>query len=621
RARDVEQMFADGEQIFKAKVKARQERGRSFAGFWMELAQDLLDRFAPALARANRVAGAGPYPGGPDPRDILDRYGLREVTTYRWLRRLYETVVQPLEARGLTLEDLGKVLFWERIAAGDRSVVANPLGHDPDAARAALMHWRLHHGLGDWTLLKDAVARFHDLVFETIRQAVDVGAYNRDVFNNRLAPNKDYYASFAVLDYLEDYLPPGIRQQIGTFKRVANPFLATVLKTISLQNLIAWQEAKNAVVRMLQTHFPEEIEPAKMRGAYPHLEPAPPPPDRGLLMRLEDGRPKWYYVDPYIARAFEEVQPGHLRRVLKLLDYGFRSIFYPLYITYSAGFMLAMSPLRDYQRTAQNLLGRKFNRLRLWIDYLKTFSDARSRFYGQASPLIREMEANFALGTPYDTFSGLWRDDAFAEILRRFHFLPNEEARGLWDKFVFAPIHRALAPVEAVGELLDAKLRAVTGWNVRPVHAMLHPLDTVEFYGMILDTLPKTASYRILRRRGLTPAQAAQWVRNNAGLPAVHRKGLAVETVRALLPFWNVFIQGWRADAKLATAPKTRAGWWLRWALQDGWLAMLQGLAAGGMLGAALKELFDGISEYRKTNYQVLPLGFVAGGEFGKRVA
>jgi hypothetical protein len=48
---------------------------------------------------------------------------------------------------------------------------------------------------------------------------------------------------------------------------------------------------------------------------------------------------------------------------------------------------------------------------------------------------------------------------------------------------------------------------------------------------------------------------------------------------------------------------------------------MLQAAGALGLLGAAIKEYYDGISDYNKTNYNVLPLGFGEGGEFGKRVA
>src|SRR5262245_65859986 len=43
-------------------------------------------------------------------------------------------------------------------------------------------------------------------------------------------------------------------------------------------------------------------------------------------------------------------------------------------------------------------------------------------------------------------------------------------------------------------------------------------------------------------------------------------------------------------------------------------------MAAAGIFGELLKELFGGISEYYKTNYNVIPIGFEPGGDYGHRV-
>jgi hypothetical protein len=89
--------------------------------------------------------------------------------------------------------------------------------------------------------------------------------------------------------------------------------------------------------------------------------------------------------------------------------------------------------------------------------------------------------------------------------------------------------------------------------------------------------------------------------------------------VRAFFPFFNVFAQGWRSDLQ-RMRPKSGSGWLWKWAATDGLFAMLSGLAAAGLLGAALKALFGGASEYDKTNYNVVPIGWTPGGDFGKQV-
>lgn len=50
-----------------------------------------------------------------------------------------------------------------------------------------------------------------------------------------------------------------------------------------------------------------------------------------------------------------------------------------------------------------------------------------------------------------------------------------------------------------------------------------------------------------------------------------------------------------------------------------GFAALFQGLADGGFIGEDAEELYNGVSEYDKTNYLIVPLGQQAGGDFGKK--
>ena len=49
-------------------------------------------------------------------------------------------------------------------------------------------------------------------------------------------------------------------------------------------------------------------------------------------------------------------------------------------------------------------------------------------------------------------------------------------------------------------------------------------------------------------------------------------------------------------------------------------LRTLLALGAAGAFGAAIKEMFDGVSEYNKTKKLTLPVGVIPGGEFGHKV-
>jgi hypothetical protein len=219
----------------------------------------------------------------------------------------------------------------------------------------------------------------------------------------------------------------------------------------------------------------------------------------------------------------------------------------------------------------------------------------RAHLRGEATPLTSEMVAVRALGTPYenmrrDLFAG--GNEAMNKLLRDFNIIP---APG-------APVLRS-----QVADML-----------LRPARALA---ERIEFAGQSFELLPKVEAYRALTRGlGWNRREAAYFVRNNTGVPSIHRKGRHTLVAEAFAPFFKVFVNGLRSDARLAAMPKTRGGWWLRWLASDGLWSILQALAKLGVMGAGLKLLYDGISDYNLTNYNVLPIGAEPGGEFGRRV-
>ena len=587
RAADRETMYTKGDEILKRKAAEREARAKSWTGYWLELKQTLFDKFEPVVqkARAAEAAGASFAPNT-DPRNLLEEGAMTDNTNTRFVRAMFEGVIQPIEDAGITVNQLGDYLFLRRITAGDRSTFANPLGTTPETARLDLLKMRMDLGMDGMTRLETAVQKFHDLAFEAVEEAVAVGSYNQEMFDSRIKPNKDVYAAFAVLDYLEDYVPAGVKQQVGTLKEIANPFTATVLKTIALNNLNSIQRSKNTTRDMLQAYFSTEIELAKTRFIAPGFTGNPPPKaDRGILQILENGQPAYYYVDPLIAHAFERLTPQGLGRVMRVLDFVFRKGFYKLYITYSPSFLL-FNPVRDFSRAWKSLPAPlPFS---LGLSYFKAFSSAVSHVRGMPDGLAREMEANYAIGGPSTSLVQGHRDDAFGDVMRKFELLPEKERHPVWDK-----------------------------WFMRPVVALDRGF---QFFGAVQEALPKMAAYRLLRKDfGLSPEDAAVEVRNHIGTPNTAKHGTAIRVIRPVLPFFNVFTQGARADLKKIN-PKSQSGWLWKWAATDGIWAILSGVAAAGLLGAGLKELFGGMSEYDKTNYNVIPVGTSVGGDFGVRV-
>jgi hypothetical protein len=652
RSDDIQAMFVKGDELLLRKAAEREARYGSMRGWWDRFRQELFDTFDPLVARGAALERAGrELPARYNPRFLFDEHPLADNRNYEMVQRLWEKVVKPIEAADFTLHEFGEFLFLTRVlnerivraeppasavqawqvarnialritdpvrraeAVRDldrklsewdvsqnvgRTGVANPLGTTPETARLGLLRMRLEAGSTRFGELERAAQVFHDTVFEQMQAAVEVGAYSQDLFDSVLAPNRDFYAAFGVLDYLEDYVPASVRMSEGTFKEIANPFTATVLKMVSVNRLIQTQKSKRGTVEFLETFDPANITPAARRfDGRGWVVDTPKDPDQGLLELLDDGQRIGYHVDKSVADMFEKLTPANVSAVLQVLNWPFRNIIYPLIIRYNPAFQLVLGPARDLRRTLVNvprgrgvrMVGEFARNYTTFLGLPPTEAGAAVRAYlrGEPNDIIAEMIATQAIGTPLDNFGrDFGRGDAMEKILADFGMTPDKQRPG--------------------------KMAEIT----KPVLSLL---QAIEFSGLTFEMLPKVSTYRILTRElGWSRKEAAYFVRNSVGVPNINRKGRHTNVAEVVFPFFKVFANGLRADAKLARDPKSAGGWWFRWAATDGVWTMIQAAGALGLLGAGIKELYDGISDYNKTNYNVLPIGTTEGGEFGQRV-
>lgn len=626
--------FTKGEELWKTAVAERKRLAESFDGFWVRFWQSLYWQHYPGERMANQAEKAsGPLPAAKDPRVFFDDLGYRDNKLLQFGRVIEERVERPILENGLTLPQAGLWLFYNRVLHGDRTTIANPDGIGPVQARLGLLKMRLDVGMPRMTVLEQIMDHFHAEVFRHVETAVEAGVINRKTFETRIKPNKDHYATFAVLDKLDDYISPGIKQQLGTFKRTANPLQATILKTIGLINLTALNRSKRSWITFSEEHFPGSLE------KYPHDHEPPRRKGWGTLMLLEDGSPAWYYADKYVSDMFAQMSPAALEQLLRPLTWIWKKI-YPLIITYNTGFGYVLSPLRDIQRTTRNLpgvpvlprhkaalatgivgvsaagtlgalvggapgamlgglvgaagsawlmrgMGGPVGETAARFTGPQTYTTPTGRTYtGVGSPLMREMEGVLAIGTPFDQFARQHRDDFLGEMLKRMRTMSDHEQQGWLKRVIWSPARTFLDHIELGSLVLDQSLKT-------------------EAYVSLRNRSAQTSERRnTLGRRG-----AAHQVRNYVGLPNINKRGGLVRVIKPIVPFFNVAMQGWRADIHQATDPTTRAGWWLKYSLTNGLLRAILAAAAAGAFGAAIKELFDGISEYYKSNYIALPVG------------
>ena len=420
-----------------------------------------------------------------------------------------------------------------------------------------------------------------------MRQGVENGIINRHTFETTISANKDWYATFRGLDHVDEHVTPFIRRAIGTVGDIENPFYTSVLKMLSVNNVMLRNRAKLLAREVFSVHTPESWRAAETYHTGAELKVRPPAKGLARLELWEDGKKKHYDVDPYIAKAFESITPANVGIFTKTLGMFWKGI-YPFIIKYNPNFLLLTNPLRDFSRTVRNYraITGKGGNVRMIREYIRAWSTVREFVNGNMdNPTIKAMMAAKAIGTPLEGFAQHVGEDAlFGAILEKYgHMTPQEQSR--FSRTAMAPAH-ALQKV-----------------------------------GATFEALPKVAVFNMLKQdMVISDREAATTIRRYIGTPDYKIKGTHGAVHNVAVPFLNIYLQGLRGDLDLATRPTTRGGWWMRYLLRNGNRAMIIGLATAGIFGDKIKDLFGGISEYDRSNYDVIPLGKQDGGEHGKKI-
>ena len=135
-------------------------------------------------------------------------------------------------------------------------------------------------------------------------------------------------------------------------------------------------------------------------------------------------------------------------------------------------------------------------------------------------------------------------------------------------------------------------------------------LEGIRFTSNTLEIVSKIAGAKVRQAGGESGKQLAYNLRNYTGTPNWKTKGFNTRTTNALFIFSNIMKEGIKSDYQIATNPKTRSGYWWKTVKIDILPKLLMFLAGAGLLGDLLKEFFDDISEYDKSNYIIIPLGW-----------
>jgi hypothetical protein len=146
---------------------------------------------------------------------------------------------------------------------------------------------------------------------------------------------------------------------------------------------------------------------------------------------------------------------------------------------------------------------------------------------------------------------------------------------------------------------------------------IINVLETVGKVGEFIETLPKVAAYVNLKGE-MTPEQLAEFIRTSVGSPAFRVKGKATPITNSIFLFSNAIKEGLKTDLYIASGKRGKANassFWYKTFLINILPKVIITAMALGYLGDRLKKIINGISEYDKTNYTIIPIGLDKNGK------
>ena len=586
RRADVREAYETAEEVMRAR-RAEREITKDPV---MAIRQAIYDVAAPVIAREKQAKRLGIKLRDEESAILaMESLAMADNPVHIALNRYEREVAKPLRDAGISENDLGEYMQHRRVASGDRSELANPGGYTPETSRQQMASLRANLGDKKWGVLEKSAHVVDDMMFEESRRAADNGLYSREVFENTIEPNRGNYATFAVINYLDDRIGAGVVQMDGTFSDIANPLTTTMMKLTSLIRANEVQEAKTRVFAMIRKVSPEDIHD---HAPIPHAPgtPAPTPKlvhkGRELIPYRIDGKLAHVETDPYTAKMFDRAPNEVAQAVRRVIGDPFYKVMHPLYVTFNPGWQVMNLP-RDSTRTWKNLnaVVRGADKSRVTVgellsEYFHAFPHAWKRARGLDDPKITEMLADKSLGIPYSKAVGA-EDTAIGRLEDRFNV-------------------QSIAALERRRYTVAGMAHSVFGF--------------IEDISNTIEALPKIAGHEILGRRGFSGERRAYVVRNYVGTPNTTRRGRLTPAVNSIWSYANVVLQGYRADATLALGkdpilPTSPSAWWLRSVLTDIAPKAAMRAATLGAFGYAIKSLYDMIPESDLAGFICIPIG------------
>lgn len=602
RREGVKRMFKDGDykaiDLHNRRVQERENRRKQY---WSHFKHTVIDKNYQIIDRVKKARKQGKSIN-PDenPEYFLEERNYIGGKIKALFEREFNTIYSTLNENDITWDDFGELLFYERIAAGDRSDVANPRGITPAAAKELIENMKQEYGEARWPIMQAMTEKFRAANKKVSEEAYQAGLYKKDLYDKM--QENPAYVTFQVLDHIETGMTSRVYKSLGTLKDVTNPADATMLKIVTTIRAAERNKTTKATIDFLKANFAEEITEAKYARSPKGRFPIPSKlPNQELVTYLEEGVVKGYYVDPYIAETINNQSVGHNAPIVPVIRFMNSTLFRPLFISFNLGFQ-SFNLIRDFVRFYKNTPTMTF--LRAIKRYGQAGRIARVRAFGlpknasakdiEAYNLLNKLEEEKVLSV---TFNDLIRGES-QEEKQIEKILADTGVKEFQPKPLTEKVPKFAKPVVS---LLDkAGIFKVTS----------EMLGFIENLGNLIETLPKAAGvYELGGKEGELTREQKSFIRRKIGSPDFLAGGTFKPITNEVFLFSNAIIQGIRSDLEIATQPQSRSGWWWKTAKISFLPKILMLAVLMGALGDEYKELMESASEYDRTNYTIIPLG------------
>ena len=210
--------------------------------------------------------------------------------------------------------------------------------------------------------------------------------------------------------------------------------------------------------------------------------------------------------------------------------------------------------------------------------YLKSLKPALKSVYGIPDNVITEMQRGNMLISIADPHGLRPEDQQIERLLAMYHLSP-----GKWESNILKPFGKMFTYYTNIGRALERTT--------------------------------KVASYQYLKAKfpEMSIEELGHIVRTRGGSPDFLRLGRGYPIYNNLLMFSNAIKEGYRGDYEsYRENPKEFIWKKVKYIYMP---KLLMKAATLGLLGAGVKEIMDGASEYDKTNYLIIPLGLTESGK------